>query len=60
MKNGEESDTEVNSGVSFPGESIESILGAATTLDDDTLDQAVLVVEVQTNNTPFAFTFKKN
>ena len=60
MKNGDESDVETNSGVQFPGDSIEPLLGAATTLDDDTLEEAVLVVEISRNDQPFAFQFKKN
>jgi hypothetical protein len=57
---GEESETEYNSGVPFPGDSLEPLLGAATNLEDDSLEDSVLVVEVVTNNTPFAFSFKKN
>jgi hypothetical protein len=49
-------DLEKNSGIAFPGESLEPILGAATNIGDDTLDEAVLVVEVKPNKTsPFAF-----
>jgi hypothetical protein len=51
----------VNSGVTFPGESIEPILGAATNLEDDTLDESYLVVEIKPDpDTPFAFSFKNN
>ena len=47
--------------VDFPGESIEPILGAATTLEDDTLDESYLVVEVKSDpDTPFVFTFNSN
>lgn len=55
-----DSETETNSGVNFPGESLEPLLGAATTLEDDTLENSVVVVEVRKNGAPFAFTFKKN
>lgn len=44
----------------FPGESIESIIGSSGTLEDDTLEDSVLVVEYKEQNSPFAFTFKKN
>lgn len=56
----ENEDLELNSGVEFPGESLEPILGAATNIGDDTLTDASLVVEIADNNSPFAFKFLKN
>jgi len=55
----DESETETNSGVEFPGESIEPILGAATNLEDDTLEDSTLVVEVSEENFPFAFKYRR-
>lgn len=54
-------DLEKNSGVNFPGESVEPILGAATNVGDDTLEEAYLVVEyVAKKEDKFAFSFLKN
>ena len=60
MKAEDDSETETNSGVAFPGESIEPLTGAATTLEDDSLEDSVVTVEVIRGNDSFAFTFKKN
>ena len=60
MKSEEDSETEVNSGVNFPGDSLEPLIGAATTLEDDSLEDSVITVEVIRGNDPFAFTYKKN
>ncbi len=49
---------EVNSGVSFPGESLEPMLNIQTNLEDETLDEAGLVVEYRVNpESSFAFSF---
>lgn len=54
-------DLEKNSGVVFPGESIEPMLGAATNIGDDTLEDAILVVEyTESKEEAFAFQFLKN
>ena len=54
-------DFEKNSGISFPGESIEPILGAATNIGDNTLDEAILIVEyVENKNEKFIFSHTKN
>jgi hypothetical protein len=54
-------DLEKNSGIIFPGESLEPILGAATNVGDDTLEEAILVVEcVASKEDKFAFSFLKN
>jgi hypothetical protein len=54
-------DMEINSGVEFPGESIEPLLKANTSIEDETLDECVLVVEFKLNpESSFAFKFLKN
>jgi hypothetical protein len=50
-------DVEDNSGVDFPGESLEPFLKTSQTLEDDTMENAVLVVEFK-NRTDGAFAFK--
>jgi hypothetical protein len=53
----------MNSGVQFPGESLEPLLTIPTNLEDDTMDESSgLVVEYVLNpdQQPFAFQFKKN
>lgn len=54
----DESDPELeeNSGVDFPGESLEPFLKTAQTLEDDTLEAAHLVVEYKDRDS-FAFKF---
>lgn len=37
---------ETNSGVKFPGDSLEPILNLKATLKDDTLEDSVVVVEI--------------
>lgn len=56
----ESEDLELNSGVEFPGESLEPILGAATSIGDDTLSDSSLIVEIADRGSPFAFKFRKN
>ena len=56
----EDENLEINSGVEFPGDSLEPILGAATTVSDETLSEAMLVVEVADGVSPFAFRFIRN
>jgi hypothetical protein len=54
-------DLEVNSGVQFPGESVEPLINVATNLEDDTFDESGLVVEYKLNpESEFAFSFQKN
>ena len=56
-----ETNLELNSGVKFPGESIEPLIGAATNLEDDTFDEGVLVIEYKLNKaSDFAFQFIKD
>jgi hypothetical protein len=45
---------EENSGVDFPGESVEPFLLCGTTVNDDILDNCILAVEVK-NEDKFAF-----
>ena len=40
-------DLEVNTGIEFPGESLEPYLSASTNLEDDTLENAHLVIEIR-------------
>lgn len=40
---------EVNSGVEFPGETLEPFASTPQTLEDDTLEGAVVIVEVRDN-----------
>ena len=54
-------DLEVNSNVEFPGETLEPFISTSQTLEDDTLDGSVVVVEVKDDsNKGFAFKFMKN
>ena len=56
----DESDPEVeeNSGVDFPGESHEPFLKTAQTLEDDTMENAALIVEFKDRaEGSFAFKF---
>ena len=50
MKTDDDPETEVNSGVAFPGDSLEPLLGAATTLEDDSLEESIVTVEVLTDS----------
>jgi hypothetical protein len=55
-----DSDFELNSGVPFPGESLEPMLGMGSNLDDDTFEDAGLVIEYNLNPSlqpSFAFSF---
>lgn len=56
----EDENLELNSGIEFPGESLEPLLGAATNVGDDTLQDSTLIVEVADGDSPFAFKFVKN
>ena len=60
MKDEQNENLELNSGVEFPGDSIEPILGAGTTIGDDTLTDSVIVIEVAHDESPFAFKYVKN
>ena len=40
-------DLELNSGVEFPGETLEPFISTSQTLEDDTLESSVVVVEVR-------------
>ena len=52
---------EVNSNVEFPGETLEPFISTSQTLEDETLESAVVVVEVRDNQSQgFAFKFLKN
>jgi hypothetical protein len=42
-------DLEVNSGVEFPGETLEPFISTSQNLEDDTLESSVVVVEVRDN-----------
>ena len=54
-------DVEVNSGVEFPGESLEPFISTASTLEDDTLENSHVIVEIKDVATgQFAFKFIKN
>lgn len=54
-------DVEKNSGVEFPGESLEPFINTPQNLEDDTLENSVVIVEVKDNpETGFAFRFLKN
>ncbi len=54
-------DLELNSGVEFPGETLEPFISTSQTLEDDTLESSVVVVEVRDNlNQGFAFKYLKN
>jgi hypothetical protein len=59
MAEAEDTDLEKNSGVEFPGESLEPFLSTASTLEDDTLENAHVIVEVK-DGSSFAFKFIKN
>ncbi len=51
-------DFEPNSGVQFPGESVEPLINVATNLEDDTFDESGLVIEYKLNpESSFAFAF---
>lgn len=51
----------MNSGIQFPGESIEYLLKINTNIDDDSLADGVLIVEFKMNKgDKFAFQFLKN
>lgn len=52
-------DLEVNSGIEFPGESLEPFILTASTLEDDTLENSHVIVEVNDSGS-FAFKFTKN
>ena len=56
---GASDEVEENSGVSFPGESLEPFLLTASTLEDDTLENSHVIVEVKDSGS-FSFKFKKN
>lgn len=52
---------EINSGVEFPGESIEPYYSTSSNLEDDLLNEAILVVEYrESEHLSFAFNFRKN
>jgi len=54
-------DLEQNSNVEFPGESLEPFLSTASTLEDDTLENSYIIVELRdTAEKGFAFRFMKN
>lgn len=54
-------DLETNSNVEFPGESLEPFMMTASTLEDDTLENSHLIVEIRDLSTgKFAFSFLKN
>lgn len=61
-QNGQQDENlEMNTGVEFPGESLEPLIGAPITLDDDALDESILVIEYKLKKeSPFAFKFLKN
>ena len=51
---------EVNSNIEFPGETLEPFISTSQTLEDDTLDGSVVVVEVRDDAAlGFAFKFLK-
>lgn len=61
MADGAEQEYEENSGVEFPGESLEPFISIPQTLEDDTLEQSHVVVEVKESFAKdFAFRFLKN
>mmetsp|Transcript_23219 Transcript_23219/g.17654 ORF Transcript_23219/g.17654 Transcript_23219/m.17654 type:complete len:183 (+) Transcript_23219:518-1066(+) len=54
-------DLEINSGVEFPGDSVEPLIGTSTVMEDETFEEAKLVIEFRLNpNSGFAFAFLKN
>jgi hypothetical protein len=63
MNDGEAASDEIenNSGIEFPGETLEPFTNTPQTLEDDTLEGAVVIVEVRDNKDKgFAFKFRKN
>jgi hypothetical protein len=59
--NNGDTDLENNSGIEFPGETLEPFINTSQTLEDDTLESAVVVVEVRdVPSSGFAFKFLKN
>lgn len=56
-----EEDIEPNSGVEFPGESLEPYISTSSVLEDDTMLDGIIVVEYRDSvHEKFAFQFKKN
>jgi hypothetical protein len=54
-------DLEINSGIEFPGETLEPFISTSQTLEDDTLEGSVVIVEVRDNSeNTFAFKFLRN
>jgi len=49
-------DLEINSGVEFPGESLEPYYSTSSNLEDDALNEAVVIVEYrESEHLKFAF-----
>ena len=56
-----DSDFENNSGVAFPGDSLEPMLGVNSNLEDDTFEDSGLIIEYKLNpDSSFAFSFQRN
>ena len=52
-------DLEINSGVEFPGDSLEPFTMTASVLEDDTLENSFVIIEVK-DTSSFSFSFQKN
>jgi hypothetical protein len=61
MSSDTDEDIEPNSGVEFPGESLEPYISTSSVLEDDTMLDGVIVVEFRESvHEKFAFQFRKN
>lgn len=56
VENNNDQDLELNSGVEFPGESLEPYLSTGQNLENDTLEDSYVIVEVrESEHLSFAF-----